>query len=105
MTQFYQNSDFGIGQLRRRKSADAGAGRALRVIEQRPITGADNGERVNVPAAYVQLTEKGTEQPLGTYLVGAHCSARRRSKSATSNTKSRCVSSAITSRTRCIWTK
>ena len=31
--------------------------------------GADNGERVNLPAAYVRLTEKETGKPLGTYLV------------------------------------
>src|SRR5262249_54347953 len=39
------------------------------ILPQRPLTGSDSGEKVNIPAAYVQLTDKKSGKPLGTYMV------------------------------------
>ena len=39
------------------------------ILPQRPLTGSDAGEKVNIPAAYVQLTDKSSGKPLGTYMV------------------------------------
>ena len=49
--------------------ADAGAGVTWLVLPQRPLTGSDAGEKVNIPSAYVQLSEKDSGKPLGTYMV------------------------------------
>ncbi len=70
MTKFYENAQLGLAAAGEENPVDAGAGRALRVIEERPVTGADTKENGNLPAAYVKLTDKETSRPLGTYLVG-----------------------------------
>ena len=49
--------------------ADAGAGITWLALPQRPLTGSDAGEKVNIPSAYVQLSEKDSGKPLGTYMV------------------------------------
>ena len=66
---FCENSDLVLAKPDKKNSADTGAGRAVWAIEQRTITGEDNGERVNLPAAYVHLTDPQNDKSLGTYLV------------------------------------
>jgi ABC-type transport system involved in cytochrome c biogenesis permease subunit len=50
--------------------ATAGMGLRWTVDEVDASTGADMDSSVDLPAAYVKLTEKGSDKDLGTYLVG-----------------------------------
>ncbi|MGE5193958.1 MAG: hypothetical protein ACM3U2_15800, partial [Deltaproteobacteria bacterium] len=58
--------------------ATAGIGTEF-VVEERPTgTGTDAEAKVDFPAAYVKLLKKGTEESLGTYLVGMYLSRPER---------------------------
>jgi ABC-type transport system involved in cytochrome c biogenesis permease subunit len=52
-----------------RDLATAGAGLTRFALPVRPTAGTDMGGGIDNPAAYVQLTEKGSGRDLGTYLV------------------------------------
>ena len=69
MLNFYENSALVRPPEGEKNPADAGAGTKWMVLPERPLTGSDIGEKVNIPSAYVQLTEKGSGKPLGTYMV------------------------------------
>lgn len=48
--------------------ANAGLGRFIVAKEEKPVSGTSN--EMNLPSAYLKLTEKGSSTSLGTYLVG-----------------------------------
>ncbi|MFV2069175.1 MAG: cytochrome c biogenesis protein CcsA, partial [Pirellulales bacterium] len=56
--------------------ATAGAGLNSTVDLVRPGAGADSNARVDMPAAYIRLTDKASGKDLGTYLVGLFQSMR-----------------------------
>ncbi|HZZ28528.1 MAG TPA: cytochrome c biogenesis protein CcsA [Pirellulales bacterium] len=66
---YFENSALRKAGPEEKTVADAGIGKIAMIERLRPVTGASAGEGVNLPAAYVQLTEKGTGKSLGTYLV------------------------------------
>ncbi len=49
--------------------ATEGEGKALALKEMPPVTGVDPEQRINMPGAYVELIDKATDKPLGTWLV------------------------------------
>ena len=69
MLEYFENSDLVRAAEGEKNPADAGAGTKWMILPQRPLTGSDAGEKVNIPAAYVQLTDKSSGKPLGTYMV------------------------------------
>ncbi|HEX3726307.1 MAG TPA: hypothetical protein VHV08_08690, partial [Pirellulales bacterium] len=50
--------------------ATAGAGLQWALEERRAGSGTDMGGKVDLPAAYVKLSQKPGDKPIGTYLVG-----------------------------------
>ena len=52
--------------------ATAGIGRGLVATKDAEVSGADAGNRSDVPAAYVRLFDKESGKDVGTYLVGAY---------------------------------
>ena len=50
--------------------ATAGTGLRQIAVPVAPISGTDNTGRMNSPTAYVRLYDKGTDRPLGVYMVG-----------------------------------
>jgi hypothetical protein len=55
--------------------ASAGAGRLWIATEQPEVSGTDPNQQVDAPSAYVTLREKGSEEPLGVYLLTLHLNA------------------------------
>ena len=49
--------------------ATEGEGKTLALKAMPPVSGVDPEQRVNMPGAYVQLLDKSSGQPLGTWLV------------------------------------
>ncbi|MCI0703554.1 MAG: cytochrome c biogenesis protein ResB, partial [Planctomycetia bacterium] len=50
--------------------ADSGFGKSLLTVKQDEVSGVDPKQKIDTPAAYVTLFKKGTQEKLGTYLVG-----------------------------------
>jgi ABC-type transport system involved in cytochrome c biogenesis permease subunit len=57
--------------------ANAGVGVKMPVMAIRPITGADAGQKVNKPAAYVEVLDRKTSKPIGTYLLSVILPAQK----------------------------
>src|SRR5262249_37739949 len=57
---YFENSDLVRAGEGEKNPADAGAGVKWMILPQRPLTGSDSGEKVNIPAAYLQLTDKSS---------------------------------------------
>ncbi|HEY2826863.1 MAG TPA: hypothetical protein VGJ04_04625, partial [Pirellulales bacterium] len=55
MLNYYENSNLVRAAEGEKNPADAGAGVKWLILPERPLTGSDAGEKVNLPAAYVQL--------------------------------------------------
>lgn len=49
--------------------ATEGEGKALALKEMPPVSGVDPEQRINMPGAYVELIDKESGKPLGTWLV------------------------------------
>lgn len=49
--------------------ADSGAGRFAIAVEEPEVSGTDQEQQIDIPAAYVTLSGKGSGEPLGTFLV------------------------------------
>jgi ABC-type transport system involved in cytochrome c biogenesis permease subunit/acyl carrier protein len=60
--------------------ATTGPGETMIVSEVRPGTGTDTGGAVDLTAAYVRVTEKGTGKELGTFLTGVFFELVKRSE-------------------------
>ncbi len=70
---FMRNSVLDGADPARSNPATAGYGLKSTVREVAAVTGMDS-EEINMPAAYIQLTDKQDAHPLGAYLVGAQLS-------------------------------
>ena len=70
VVKWFPNSDL-VSPSKPEAVNDADAGAGLKAIaEGRPeVTGVDPEQKADYPSAYVRLYEKGTDKPLGTYLV------------------------------------
>jgi len=60
--------------------ADAGDGRHVVAVERPTVTGVDAEQRVDAPSLYATFREKGTGDPLGTYLLSLWLSVNERSQ-------------------------
>ncbi len=69
VVKYLKNSSLVAIKPEGKNPATAGAGLQWLVEARRPGSGTDTGSKTDVAAAYVKLLEKGTERPIGTYLV------------------------------------
>ncbi len=69
MLDYYENSNLVRTGEDSKNQANSGAGLKWLIQPERPLTGSDVGDRVNLPAAYVQVSEKNSGKPLGTYML------------------------------------
>jgi ABC-type transport system involved in cytochrome c biogenesis permease subunit len=69
VTQYLKNSDLRRPRADEQNPATAGVGLSWLAEEMRPGSGADSNSQVDMASAYVTLTEKDSDKPIGTYLV------------------------------------
>ncbi len=67
---YLQNSEFERAQPEDENPATAGFGKQFVAKPLKPGAGTDTGGKVDMTAAYVTLLKKGTDERLGTYLLG-----------------------------------
>jgi ABC-type transport system involved in cytochrome c biogenesis permease subunit len=72
VVQLFDNSELTLTEPTSDDTATAGAGRVLKAVPDRPVTGSDSGERSNLPSAYIELTNKDSGESLGTYLLSTY---------------------------------
>jgi len=65
---FYENSDLANPSEVGRNPATKGTGATLAAQEKPTVSGTDMSKEVNLPSAYVRLTDKKSKQDLGVYL-------------------------------------
>ena len=69
VVKYLPNSTLKAAKSESANLATSGAGLQWVAAERRQGSGTDAGGKVDIAAAYVKLLKKGTEEPLGTYLV------------------------------------
>jgi ABC-type transport system involved in cytochrome c biogenesis permease subunit len=69
VVRFYRNSALRRAEANDDNPATAGEGRRTLAVEQPQVSGTDSSGRTNLPAVYVRLLKKGTDEPLGVHLV------------------------------------
>ena len=69
MVEFFKNA--AISRLKPGEATPATAGHGLefKAVPRRPGVGTDTSAGVDVPAVYVKLLKKGTNESLGTFLL------------------------------------
>jgi ABC-type transport system involved in cytochrome c biogenesis permease subunit len=77
ITELFENSELGLREPGEISASNIGVGRAIQAVAERPVTGADSGEKSNLPSAYVELTDKQSGESLGTYLLSTHFGPQR----------------------------
>lgn len=70
VTDFYQNSYLGAVPAMTTNPATAGLGQIWFAQDKRPGSGTDMESKIDMPSAYITLTDRATNKPIGTYLVG-----------------------------------
>ena len=70
VVRYLQNSDLVKPKEGQPNPATTGIGLNTVAEPRRPGAGTDAGGKVDMTAAYVKLLKKGTQDPIGTYLVG-----------------------------------
>jgi ABC-type transport system involved in cytochrome c biogenesis permease subunit len=56
----------------RKNPATAGIGKSFVAVKRAEVSGVDPNQQIDMPAAYVTLLKKGTDEPVGTYLVSLY---------------------------------
>lgn len=69
VVRFMKNSDFKDPAPDVENPATTGAGLKLIAVEQKEESGLETKQRGDIPSAYLRLYPKGSDQPLGTYLI------------------------------------
>lgn len=69
VVQYMKNAEYLDPSPQLKNPATAGAGLKIIAREQREEAGVETQQRGDIPAAYVTLYQKGTNESLGTYLV------------------------------------
>ncbi|MBX9582801.1 MAG: cytochrome c biogenesis protein CcsA [Gemmataceae bacterium] len=69
VVRYYKNAFLDDAQPGGDNPATAGFGRTARVIGRDEVAGVETQQGADFPAAYVTLLKKGTDEPIGTYLV------------------------------------
>jgi len=68
--QYFKNSYLTAVPAKATNPATTGLGKTWFAHDKRPGSGTDMDSKIDMPSAYITLTDRASNQPIGTYLVG-----------------------------------